>query len=114
MVALGMLKPVEALISLFYPPICTICGADVGPSEYLCGDCHAKAARIVPPFCETCSEPFPGAITDGFVCANCGHRKLYFETAVAAYRSRGVVRRVIHDLDRKSTRLNSSHMSISY
>lgn len=97
MVALGMLKPVEALISLFYPPICTICAADVGPSEYLCGDCNAKAARIVPPFCETCSEPFPGAITDEFTCANCGHRKLYFETAVAAYRSRGIVRRVIHD-----------------
>jgi competence protein ComFC len=97
MVALGMLKPVEALISLFYPPICTICAADVGPSEYLCGDCNAKAARIVPPFCETCSEPFPGAITDAFTCANCGHRKLYFETAVAAYRSRGIVRRVIHD-----------------
>jgi competence protein ComFC len=97
MVALGILKPVEALISLFYPPICTICAADVGPSEYLCGDCNAKAARIVPPFCETCSEPFPGAITDGFTCANCEHRKLYFETAVAAYRSRGIVRRVIHD-----------------
>lgn len=97
MVALGKLKPVEALISLFYPPICTICAADVGASEYLCGDCHAKAARIVPPFCETCSEPFPGAITDGFTCANCGHRKLYFETAVAVYRSRGIVRRVIHD-----------------
>ena len=46
MVALRMLKPVEALISLFYPPICTICAADVGPSEYLCGDCNAKAARI--------------------------------------------------------------------
>jgi competence protein ComFC len=97
MVAFGMLKPIEALISLFYPPICTICAADVGPSEYLCGDCNAKVARIVPPFCETCSEPFPGAITDPFTCANCGHRKLYFETAVAAYRSRGVVRRVIHD-----------------
>lgn len=92
-----MLKPIEALISLFYPPICTICGTDVGPSAYLCGDCNAKTARIVPPFCQTCSEPFPGAITDGFMCANCGHRKLYFETAVAAYRSRGIVRHVIHD-----------------
>lgn len=92
-----MLKPVEALVSLFYPPICTICAADVGPSEYLCGDCHAKVPRIVPPFCETCSEPFPGAITDRFACANCAHRKLHFETAVAVYRSRGIVRQIVHD-----------------
>ncbi len=97
MIALRNLKPLEAIISLFYPPICTICAADVGPSEYLCGDCHAKVPQIVPPFCETCSEPFPGTMTDPFSCANCAHRKLYFETAVAVYRSRGIVRQVIHD-----------------
>jgi competence protein ComFC len=97
MIALGKLKPLEALTSLFYPPLCTICGADIGASEYLCDDCDAKVTRIVPPFCEVCSEPFPGAITNAFTCANCGHRKLHFETAVAVYRSRGIVRRVIHD-----------------
>jgi ComF family protein len=97
MIALRKFRPIEALTSLFYPPVCTICGANVDRSEYLCEACDAKAARIVPPFCEICSEPFPGAITDVFTCANCGNRKLYFETAVAVYRSRGIVRRVIHD-----------------
>jgi len=38
-----------------------------------------------------------GAITDSFTCANCAHRTLHFETAVAVYRSRGIVRRLIHD-----------------
>jgi ComF family protein len=86
-----------ALVSLFYPSVCTICAASVGTQEYLCVECQGKISRIVPPFCATCSEPFSGAITETFSCANCAHRKIYFESAVAAYRSRGIVRRVVHD-----------------
>ena len=87
----------RALASLFYPPICTICAVSVGSNEYLCQGCDAKAARIAAPFCQTCSEPFSGAMTGPFACANCAHRTLHFEAAVAAYRSRGIVRRVVHD-----------------
>jgi ComF family protein len=68
----------------------------VGSDEYLCEECHGKVPRIVPPFCATCSEPFSGAITGSFTCANCAHRQLYFESAVAVYRSRSIVRQVIH------------------
>ena len=89
-------EPLRALASLFYPPLCAICSVAVENSAYLCKDCAAKAPRIEPPFCSTCSEPFDGAITDLFSCANCAHRVLHFETAVAAYRSRGVVREIIH------------------
>ena len=87
----------RALASLFYPPVCTICSANVGDREYLCDDCGSKLTRIVAPFCETCSEPFSGAIDGFFTCANCAHRTLHFQSAVAAYRSRGIVRRVVHD-----------------
>ena len=97
MTALARLKPLEAIASLLYPPACTICAASVEAGEYLCADCNAKTTPIVPPFCEICSEPFAGAITSSFTCANCAHRKIYFNTAVAVYRSRGIVRRVIHD-----------------
>jgi|ERR1043166_7583591 ComF family protein len=93
-----MLAPANflgGLISLIYPPACTICSASVGTREYLCAGCEAKLSRIVPPFCAKCSEPFDGAITTAFSCVNCAHRKLYFEAAVSAYRSRGVARRVI-------------------
>jgi competence protein ComFC len=51
----------------------------------------------VPPFCAKCSEPFPGAITQTFSCANCEHRLLHFDCAVAAYRSRGLVRKLVHE-----------------
>jgi competence protein ComFC len=86
----------RAISSLFYPPVCTMCWASIGRGEYLCPECQAKAPRITAPFCERCSEPFSGAIHSSFECANCSHRRLYFEAAVAVYRSRGVVRHVVH------------------
>lgn len=95
--ALATPKIVEALTSLFYPAICVGCAADVERSGYLCADCERRAARIAPPFCAKCSEPFPGAITQTFRCANCEHRTLHFDCAVAAYRSRGLVRKLVHD-----------------
>lgn len=86
-----------ALGSLFYPPVCVICSANIEHSEYLCADCQRRAPRIKPPFCAKCSEPFPGAITQSFSCANCEHRELHFDCAVAVYRSRGLVRKLVHD-----------------
>lgn len=83
------------IASLLYPAACTICSASVDPGEYLCHECESKISRIVPPFCAKCSEPFDGAITTEFACANCAHRKIYFEAAVSAYRARGIVRHVI-------------------
>src|SRR5437762_10818335 len=97
MIALHKPELFEAAISLLYPSTCTICGGSVRGGEYLCNVCEAKAARIIAPFCEKCSEPFEGSITSAFTCANCAHRTLHFEAAVAAYRGRGVVRQVIHE-----------------
>jgi competence protein ComFC len=95
--ALAKFDPLRAFASLLYPPACAICSADVAACKYLCDECEAKLVRIEPPFCSKCSEPFPGAITNPFDCANCAHRTLYFENAVSAFRSGGMVRRVILD-----------------
>ena len=97
MVALPKFDGIGAIASLLYPPVCTICGANVRASEYLCDQCETKTARVIAPFCQKCSEPFEGAITGTFTCANCAHRTIYFDTAVAAYRSRGIVRQIVHD-----------------
>jgi len=48
----------RAFLSLIYPPCCENCGAGVKHPSYLCDRCAAGAARIEPPFCEVCSEPF--------------------------------------------------------
>jgi ComF family protein len=97
MSALAKFNSLRAIASLLYPPACTICFASVAAGEYLCAECDAKITHIVPPFCAKCSEPFAGAISSAFTCANCAHRTLHFDAAVAAYRSRGIVRRVILD-----------------
>ena len=97
MSALHDSKLFQATVSLLYPATCAICGKSVRAGEYLCNGCEAKIVRIVPPFCETCSEPFEGSITSTFTCANCAHRTIYFDAAVAAYRGRGIVRDVIHE-----------------
>src|SRR6266568_7019273 len=97
MIAFPKFEGLGAIASLLYPPACTICSGMVAPGEYLCEECGAKAIRIAPPFCAKCSEPFEGAITGQFTCANCAHRTIHFDVAVAAYRSRGIVREIIHD-----------------
>ena len=97
MIALQKSELFQAAVSLLYPATCTICGKNVRAGEYLCDGCEAKIIRIVPPFCETCSEPFEGSINTAFSCANCAHRTIHFDAAVAAYRGRGIVRDVIHE-----------------
>lgn len=52
---------------------------------------------LYPPVCAKCSEGFDGAITTSFACVNCAHRRFYFNAAVSAYRSRGIVHSVILD-----------------
>src|SRR5438477_395894 len=96
MLARALPEIFSATTSLFYPATCVVCSANIDGAEYLCADCRQRAPRIVPPFCAKCSEPFSGAITQVFSCANCEHRALHFDCAVAAYRSRGLVRNVLH------------------
>jgi competence protein ComFC len=96
MPTLALPNPFRGLVSLFYPPFCAVCARAVGPEESLCLSCTEKVLRIRPPFCAKCSQPFTGAITGAFICANCANRLLHFEAAVSAYRSRGVAREVVH------------------
>jgi len=97
MIALHKSELFQAAISLLYPATCTICGNNIRADTYLCDSCEAKIVRILPPFCDACSEPFEGSITSVFTCANCAHRAIYFDAAVAAYRGRGIVREIIHE-----------------
>jgi competence protein ComFC len=97
MIALRTFELFQAAVSLLYPQVCTVCGGRTRAGEYLCEGCEAKAIRIIAPFCQRCSEPFEGAIAAAFTCANCAHRTIHFDAAVAAYRGRGIVRQIIHD-----------------
>ena len=97
MPARALPNPLRGLVSLFYPAYCALCSTPVERDETLCCSCLETAPRIRAPFCAKCSQPFPGAISDSFTCANCENRVLHFDAAVSAFRSRGVVRKVMHD-----------------
>ncbi len=97
MPALALRNPFRGLVSLLYPSACAVCATTIEPGTQLCVGCADAASRLRAPFCERCSQPFAGAITDSFTCANCHDRVLHFDAAVSAYRSRGVVRQVMHD-----------------
>lgn len=85
-----------SLLDLCYPPHCIGCQRDTDPGSHLCAACTQTVRRIEPPFCERCSNPFDGAITQAFHCSNCAGRSLPFACAVAPFLSRGIVRECIH------------------
>lgn len=89
----------EALGTLLYPPHCLGCGSSLADGRrysYLCETCREEVPRVESPSCEICSHPLHGAIDETFACVNCRGRKFHFRFAVARFRSRGVVRDLIH------------------
>jgi competence protein ComFC len=91
-----LLAAFRALGSLFYPAHCAGCGFSLEADAYVCAVCLRQAKRIKEPRCETCSQPFDGAIEGAFTCANCEGRRFHFTCAISPYRSRGIVRELIH------------------
>lgn len=89
----------EAAAGLLYPPHCAICSAALArPSACLCRACRRARERTVGSRCAVCGQPYGGALTSTFRCMNCGDRELSFKFATSAFRSRGVVRDLIHQL----------------
>lgn len=90
----------DGLLGLVYPRLCAGCetplldGDDGGLG--LCAACEDGLERITPPFCSVCCQPFDGVMAQGFQCVNCGGRRLDFDFAVCAYRSRGLAREMVH------------------
>ena len=91
-----LLQTAGAFLTLLYPPHCSVCGGDLERGQFLCAACNETARRIKPPFCRTCSQPFDGAIEQEFTCSNCAQRHFHFECAVTCFRSRGIVRELLH------------------
>lgn len=79
----------EAALGLFFPEVCGVCGTHraTAAEGYLCGRCRefpGHLRRVLPPWCDRCGLPFPGAITQAFVCDNCRDADLKFDRARAA------------------------------
>lgn len=90
-------RMLEAALALLYPPHCAACGEATGPRcGGLCLPCRRRRVKLAGPRCSICGQPYGGALPGSFRCMNCGDRELSFAFATAAYRSRGVVRDLIH------------------
>ncbi|MBJ7258223.1 MAG: ComF family protein [Chthoniobacterales bacterium] len=99
----------DSLGSLLYPRHCAVCDAPVAAGRRLCAPCRRSRTRLEGPRCAICSQPFGGALEPGFRCMNCGDRELHFDFATSAYRSRGVVRELIHRF-KYNKQLHSRHL----
>lgn len=99
----------EDLLGLVYPRLCAGCeiplsdapasdAQNASPQRLtdLCDECESSLETIRAPYCSVCCQPFGGVMEQGFQCVNCGGRRLDFDFAVCAYRSRGLAREMIH------------------
>jgi competence protein ComFC len=90
----------RAALDLVYPGDCAACHApwpsDRADDQYLCVTCERSLARLRPPFCTICAEPFPGEIPPGFSCPNCLGVPHAFDFAIAAWQAEGIVRDMVH------------------
>lgn len=90
-------KFLEVAAGLLYPSHCATCGVPLERrGAVVCRACRRSRTRLTGPRCAVCSQPYGGEISSIFHCMNCGDRELFFDFATAAYRSRGVVRAMIH------------------
>lgn len=101
----------RTLVNLCYPPHCLGCKAETEPGSHVCDSCADGIERLERPFCERCSDPFDGAISQVFECPNCQDRTIHFDHAVAAYRSTGIVRECIHAFKYNHARYLRGHLS---
>lgn len=89
-------------IDLAYPPVCPGCDQAIidrepdGSRPPLCPGCRDQLVPVLPPWCDRCGHPFDAPVDLPFTCSNCLGRQIDFQMARAPYRTRGVVRQMIH------------------
>ncbi|MFZ4763865.1 MAG: ComF family protein [Roseimicrobium sp.] len=96
-----LLRYPTALLDLIYPRRCESCDMPLaanrsGAVVWLCDACSTNLSRIKPPYCDTCGQPYEGALTSSFRCGNCADLKLHFDFAVSAHHATGIVRDLVH------------------
>jgi ComF family protein len=72
------------LLNLLYPSVCELCGCSIPDGQSLCESCCDQFRRLTAPLCQTCGEPFDGALDGQFDCQNCKGLSHDFEFARAS------------------------------
>ena len=69
------------VLDWLYPPSCALCNTPLHQGRSLCETCAANLPRLAEPFCQQCSEPFPGQIGEPFACPNCSNIRFAYRFA---------------------------------
>ncbi|MEA3485117.1 MAG: ComF family protein [Candidatus Aerophobetes bacterium] len=92
----------KGLISLVFPADCKICGAPLEPlnGSLICESCWSKVKWINPPYCPSCSKPFPPSeVFQSFpfsLCLECQKEHPYFKRVFVPTLYKGVMKKAIH------------------
>lgn len=93
----------RGVLDVVYPRTCRVCDKPLPTrsplrplGEWFCQACEDGLARLEPPYCKVCAEPYDGAIDGLFRCQNCADRAFAFEFAVTGYSAEGAVRDLVH------------------
>src|SRR5512139_3343815 len=86
------------LIDCLYPPVCSVCKADVAGSETgdLCRDCRDRIAYVQPPFCARCGRAYAHETDFEHLCGDCMVQARYYRRARAVGHYRGMLREALH------------------
>ncbi len=87
---------------LVFPPVCEICDSPLSTGEqaempFLCGSCVPLMTPVSDRCCHLCGQVFEGPALSTLQCSNCRDRELGFDFAVSPYRSKGVMRDLMHE-----------------
>jgi competence protein ComFC len=88
----------NAALAFVFPEVCQICERERATTDegFVCPTCWREVRFIKPPFCDRCGLPYPGEITQDFVCSNCHDLELHFSAARSAVTTGGPVLEAIH------------------
>ncbi|MBA2848712.1 ComF family protein [Thermosulfuriphilus ammonigenes] len=84
-----LLRPLEGLLDLFFPPQCPSCGGTVREAFCLCDNCQSLTRRVTPPWCPRCGHPFSRG--PDHLCRNCLNELWHFDGLRSSFVYRGPV-----------------------
>lgn len=93
-----LLRPLQAVVDLVYPPACAVCGTSTGRHRGLCPKCWSALRFIERPYCEVLGIPFSHDLGPGILSAEAIANPPPFDRLRSAAFHDQTVRTLVHGL----------------
>ncbi len=93
-----LLRPLQAVVDLVYPPACAVCGTSTGRHRGLCPTCWSALRFIERPYCEVLGIPFSHDLGPGILSAAAIANPPPFDRLRSAAFHDQTVRTLVHGL----------------